>query len=164
MNKFKKGGFRKGGGDFGGRPRFGGGRDGSNRGGGNRGGGHLELFPAVCADCGKDCEVPFRPTGDKPVYCRDCFGKPGRSNVGRNDRPSGDFRRDASPQREYRSEPAKAYDESGHDAIKRHLDKIESRVDRVLELLNQKTESPIVSAPVTKDIPPAENAKTAKSR
>lgn len=28
---------------------------------------------AVCAECGKECEVPFRPTGDRPVYCRDCF-------------------------------------------------------------------------------------------
>jgi CxxC-x17-CxxC domain-containing protein len=28
---------------------------------------------AVCADCGKECELPFRPSGDRPVYCRDCF-------------------------------------------------------------------------------------------
>jgi CxxC-x17-CxxC domain-containing protein len=28
---------------------------------------------AVCAKCGKECEIPFRPTGDRPVYCRDCF-------------------------------------------------------------------------------------------
>lgn len=28
---------------------------------------------AVCAECGKACEVPFKPTGDRPVYCKDCF-------------------------------------------------------------------------------------------
>jgi len=28
---------------------------------------------AVCAKCGKECELPFRPTGDRPVYCKDCF-------------------------------------------------------------------------------------------
>jgi CxxC-x17-CxxC domain-containing protein len=28
---------------------------------------------AVCSSCGKECEIPFRPTGDRPVYCRDCF-------------------------------------------------------------------------------------------
>lgn len=28
---------------------------------------------AVCAECGQECEVPFRPTGDRPVYCSDCF-------------------------------------------------------------------------------------------
>lgn len=33
------------------------------------------LFKAVCADCRKECEVPFRPTGDRPVYCKDCFSK-----------------------------------------------------------------------------------------
>ena len=32
-----------------------------------------EMHPAVCAQCGKDTMVPFRPRGDKPVYCTDCF-------------------------------------------------------------------------------------------
>lgn len=32
-----------------------------------------ELFEAICADCGKTANVPFRPTGNKPVYCSDCF-------------------------------------------------------------------------------------------
>jgi CxxC-x17-CxxC domain-containing protein len=47
---------------------FGGGYGG---GGGNRG--EREMFPAVCARCGKQTTVPFRPSGDKPVYCKDCF-------------------------------------------------------------------------------------------
>ena len=34
---------------------------------------HREMFPAVCAQCGKETQVPFRPSGDKPVYCRDCY-------------------------------------------------------------------------------------------
>ena len=34
-----------------------------------------ELFKAVCADCGKETEVPFRPSEDRPVYCFDCFNK-----------------------------------------------------------------------------------------
>jgi CxxC-x17-CxxC domain-containing protein len=33
-----------------------------------------QMFEAVCADCGKVCKVPFRPNGEKPVFCRDCFG------------------------------------------------------------------------------------------
>jgi len=40
------------------------------------------LHKAKCADCSKDCEVPFKPSGDRPVYCRECLPnhrKPRRS-------------------------------------------------------------------------------------
>jgi len=30
-------------------------------------------FDAVCAECGADTKVPFQPTGERPVYCSDCF-------------------------------------------------------------------------------------------
>ena len=33
------------------------------------------LHKAVCAECKKECEVPFRPSGDRPVYCKECFAK-----------------------------------------------------------------------------------------
>ena len=33
------------------------------------------LHKAVCADCKKACEVPFKPSGERPVYCKDCFSK-----------------------------------------------------------------------------------------
>ena len=39
-----------------------------------------EMFPAVCAECGKETMVPFQPSGDKPVYCRDCFQSQRRNN------------------------------------------------------------------------------------
>ena len=34
-----------------------------------------EMFPAVCAECGKDTEVPFEPREGRPVYCSDCYNK-----------------------------------------------------------------------------------------
>ena len=34
----------------------------------------------VCSDCKKECEVPFKPSADRPVYCKECFAK-------RKDRP-----------------------------------------------------------------------------
>ena len=34
-----------------------------------------QMFSAVCAECGKDTQVPFEPRGDKPVYCSDCYRK-----------------------------------------------------------------------------------------
>ena len=37
--------------------------------------GEREMHPAVCAQCGTDTMVPFRPRGDRPVYCSDCFSQ-----------------------------------------------------------------------------------------
>jgi CxxC-x17-CxxC domain-containing protein len=34
-----------------------------------------EMTKAVCAECGKECEVPFKPDGSRPVYCRECYAK-----------------------------------------------------------------------------------------
>ena len=32
-----------------------------------------QMYPAVCAECGKQTQVPFQPREDKPVYCSDCY-------------------------------------------------------------------------------------------
>ncbi len=32
-----------------------------------------QMFPAVCAQCGKDTEVPFQPRDGRPVYCSECY-------------------------------------------------------------------------------------------
>ncbi len=53
------------------------GRD-QRRGGGSGGNfdrGPREMHKATCAECGNECEVPFKPDGSRPVYCRDCFQK-----------------------------------------------------------------------------------------
>ena len=34
-----------------------------------------EMHKATCADCGKECDVPFKPSAGRPVYCRDCYQK-----------------------------------------------------------------------------------------
>ena len=34
-----------------------------------------ELYPAICAECGKETEVPFEPRQGRPVYCKDCYTK-----------------------------------------------------------------------------------------
>ena len=41
-------------------------------------GGHYgprEMHKATCSECGQECEVPFKPTEGKPVYCTACFQK-----------------------------------------------------------------------------------------
>jgi len=34
-----------------------------------------EMHTIKCADCGKEDQVPFKPDGTRPVYCRECHQK-----------------------------------------------------------------------------------------
>lgn len=70
-------------GDFN-RGRSSGGRDFGRRDFGGKSG-DRQMFKTVCSKCNKECEVPFVPTGTRPVFCRDCFqsnrtSEPRRSN------------------------------------------------------------------------------------
>ena len=61
MGNFDRSGFR------------GGGRD--SRGPRRSFDGPREMHKATCSECKKECEVPFKPTEGKPVFCRDCYNK-----------------------------------------------------------------------------------------
>src|SRR5436190_9255505 len=56
----------------------------SSYGGGysSAGRGQREMFSATCSSCGKEAQVPFQPSGDKPVYCSDCFQQRGGNSRG----------------------------------------------------------------------------------
>lgn len=183
MKNFKTGGReREKERSFGGRPGFGGR---SNFSGGNRGNSSFsgrgdrperrestsEMFSATCTACGKSCEVPFKPTGDRPVFCRDCFGK---QNEGgrevRTESPRREFTRDSRPPS--REERAPAYvatrpDNSLND-IKRQLTTLESKLNRILDLINpplpaKKAEAaPTISTPTVEVtlVPKVRKAKT----
>ena len=61
-----------------------------------RGEGRPEMHSATCANCHKPCEVPFKPDGSRPIYCRDCFG---------DNKPEGSERSsDRAPREFHRSE------------------------------------------------------------
>jgi CxxC-x17-CxxC domain-containing protein len=53
--------------------RSGGGSSYGGGGGGGAGRAPREMFTATCSQCGGEAQVPFQPSSDKPVYCRDCF-------------------------------------------------------------------------------------------
>jgi len=50
----------------------------------NRDGRNFEMTKVICSDCKKECEVPFKPTSSKPVYCSDCFKTKRGSTSGPN--------------------------------------------------------------------------------
>jgi CxxC-x17-CxxC domain-containing protein len=33
------------------------------------------LYKIICADCNKQCEIPFKPSPDRPAYCKECFSR-----------------------------------------------------------------------------------------
>jgi len=55
-----------------------------NRFGDRDSGRNLNMHKAICSECGSKCELPFKPTGDKPVFCSNCFG-----NRAHSSRPGG---------------------------------------------------------------------------
>lgn len=83
-DRVNRGRDSRGGGNF-----RGGGRSGGNRSFdrgrpsfGNRGRRDTQMTKVTCASCGNQCEVPFKPTAGKPVYCSNCFGKNGGGSLG----------------------------------------------------------------------------------
>ena len=79
---YNPGGSRSYGGGGGGRRFGGGGGYGGGRGGDRGGRPPMQMHETTCSDCGKSCEVPFRPSGTKPVFCSDCFKGKDKDNGG----------------------------------------------------------------------------------
>ncbi len=78
----RKAGRNSGGGGYSSNDSYGGGNSYGGGGGGySSDRGQREMHTTTCSSCGKDAQVPFIPSGDKPVYCSDCFQsrKPARS-------------------------------------------------------------------------------------
>ncbi|ETB63886.1 TPA: CxxC-x17-CxxC domain-containing protein [Candidatus Nomurabacteria bacterium] len=126
----RDGGFR--GGDRGGRPSFNKGGFGGGRGGDRR---EISMHKAVCDECHKPCEVPFRPSSDKPIYCNDCFsGKKG------NDTGRKDFG-DRGGRRDFGGKPSFVRNDShgGNDDVKKQLSEMNIKLDRLINAIEGMT-------------------------
>jgi CxxC-x17-CxxC domain-containing protein len=151
-----RGGRSFGGGSFGGGNKFGGDRGGRdfNKPRFNNGGGEdRPMFPAVCDDCGKSCQVPFRPSGDKPVRCSDCFGN-NRETSSRDDRGPRDFNKPAFSKNVYRDTPSQSTPDFKSDFIA-----LGQKLDTVISLLQgmqapKKDLGEIIKSAVTKEVAP----------
>ncbi len=98
-------------------------------GGANRGDTSM-MHSAVCFECGKDCEVPFKPSGSKPVFCSICFGTKQDSERRSDDK----FERNTSFKPRFDNDHKK-------EISNPKMDEIISRLDKIIKLL-----SPVVSA------------------
>ncbi len=136
------GGGYRGGASSGGPRKFGGG--GRSFGGGGGGGWQRdndrerpEMHRATCAACNAVCEVPFRPNGEKPVYCRDCFRKP--EDAGQSSRFGGGDR----------AERPRSFDKPAHravasmggsDEIVKQLKTLNKKMDALIQLFMENAE------------------------
>lgn len=102
---------------------------------GNRGG-DRPMHQAICSKCNKECEVPFRPTGSRPVFCKDCFqnnraSDPRRSNF--EDRGSNQVIRPI-----------------GQPQYREQFEALNLKLDKILRILEPKIAAVVVSAEATK--------------
>ena len=87
------------------------------------------MHKAVCSNCGNNCEVPFRPTGSKPVFCSDCFKDKRDDNLrdsrgGRNSKPRFDNKRSFQG------------DAKNISNYKVQFETLNNKLDKILKMLN----------------------------
>lgn len=88
------------------------------------------MHRATCAECGDSCEVPFRPTGGKPVFCNNCFR-----------------REDKKPSQGH----SHTHSESKKpDQFKEQLEKLNYKLDKILKLLDSTPKEAVMTAPEQK--------------
>ncbi len=155
MGKFDRG--NRPGGDRSGRGRFAKHNFGGGFGGGHGFGGGArhdrsekpQLHSAICSDCGKDCEVPFKPTGERPVFCNDCFRK--QKEAGGAPKFGGGHGGDRFARPSF-SKPAAAPAPVNFGQFKEQLEMLNNKLDKILQVLNSTSEKTAVSvgAPIEK--------------
>jgi CxxC-x17-CxxC domain-containing protein len=167
MNNFK-GGFKGstgGGQKFGGKKKFGGDNkyDGGQRRESRNDGGSTEMFSATCSECQKKCDVPFKPSQDKPVYCSACFGmkKSGNELRGseghrgqRERKPFGNGKVNNGPA--FSSAPAGPTAQNILE-LKQQVSALEVKLNKILDLLNPA--KPAVKTAVVEVATPVAKAK-----
>jgi len=153
-NRFNNrgGGFR----DRGGR------RDGHRSGRPDRG--PATMYQAVCDECGESCEVPFKPTNDKPVYCNTCFNAhKGRSSDSggyankNNDKPRPQVRTD----RDFDSRKANGEIKSELHLLNEKIDSLVKLVEKVV--VNQEIAG-VKGKTIVKELPAAKKNKATKTK
>lgn len=97
------------------------------------------MYPAVCSKCGNACEVPFRPDGQRPVSCKNCFVNTTPEDRGaRFDRPERSY---DAPKPTFRlpaqagapvAPMAAAKPDPRIDEIQRNIVKIQAQLERII--------------------------------
>lgn len=141
-----------------------------------------QMYDAICSDCGRKCQVPFKPSNDKPIYCSECFENHGGGSNDRRDRERPRFqdkrmfdatcsscgKRFELPFRPTRDKPVycnECFDRGGNspsksnerpaNQYKEQFDMLNVKLDRILKILTP-------SVPVKEEIVIEKKKKTRK--
>ena len=93
------------------------------------------LHDAVCDECGKDCRVPFKPSGEKPVYCSDCFEKKGGRDSNRA-RGRKDYSRRSFGGRDSRRPLQSNISDRGISQLTEKIGVLNTKLDTIISLLS----------------------------
>lgn len=140
--------------------RSGGGRDFKRRDFGSRDSDRPRVMhKTICSNCGNECEVPFKPTGNKPVFCRDCFQNQRSLGSARSE----NFSNRSNFDNRTNNQSVRPAEQSQY---KEQFESLNAKLDKILNLLTPKetvkeieisepepnliTEVPAVEVPVVK--------------
>ena len=121
-----------------------------------------QMHEVTCDKCGKRCEVPFKPTEGKPVYCSDCFEKTGNSSR-YGDRDSKRFDRGGYNRSEGRDSERFSKRDSGSNKPEQFIKEFEQlnrKLDTILKALE--AAKPVVAKTKEVEKPVKEPKKTEK--
>lgn len=90
------------------------------------------MHSAICSECDRECEVPFKPVGDKPIFCRSCFKAQGGAG---GEREFG--KRDGG--RDFGNKKSGGFGGSGSSSAgaisKEQFEKLNAKLDKILVIL-----------------------------
>ena len=93
------------------------------------------MHQVVCSKCGVQCQVPFKPTGEKPLYCSKCFES---HTEGGDKRKRFDSRKNISQAEKCvccektRKEQSKHY-----EAFDKQMQEVIERLDKIVYFLSE---------------------------
>lgn len=106
--------------------------------------GDRQMHQATCDKCGQPCEVPFKPTAGKPIYCNNCFSKKSGSKDSRRGGGGG-----------------------GNEQLSQQLKSLSNKLDKILNLLESgrtTKETAAKTAPKKPIVPKKTAKKTARKK
>lgn len=111
-----------------------------------------QMHDTICSQCGKPCQVPFRPTGDREVFCSNCFKDKRPDRHDGSMRPAGNFNRpDFVSRPSFDKKPSFGGGSGNNNQFKQQIEMLNNKLDRILKMLSS-------GQPAVKEIPEVDEA------